>query len=156
MALETFMHRHVLLLLVAVSPLAAQTPSRSLGHAAATITAADVMRRVHVIADDSMMGRDTPSPGLEMTAQYVADEFKRFGLRPGGENGTYFQRYQISRSRLDPAASHVGFMLSGSHLHAELSRDARYLYGGIPAREIGGPATCSPASMIPNEAWART
>jgi hypothetical protein len=31
-------------------------------------------------------------------------------------------------------------MLSGSHLHAELSRDARYLYGGIPAREIGGPA----------------
>ena len=134
------MYRSTLLLLALASPLAAQAPSRSLAQAAATITEADVMRRVHIIAHDSMMGRDTPSPGLDMTAQYIADEFKRFGLKPGGENGTFFQRYQISRSRLDPAGSHVGFMMSGSHLHAELSKDARYLYGGIPTEEIGGPA----------------
>ena len=134
------MNRSSLLLLALASPLAAQAPGRSVEQAAATITPADVMRRVHVIAHDSMLGRDTPSRGLEMTAQYIADEFKRFGLKPGGENGTFFQRYQITRSRLDPAQSHVGFMLSGTHHHAELSRDARYLYGGIPTEEIGGPA----------------
>jgi hypothetical protein len=120
-------------------PVLSQSPAR-LEQAAGSITAGDVMRRIHVIADDSMMGRDTPSPGLEMTAQYIADEFKRFGLKPGGENGTFFQRYQITRSRLDQAGSHVGFMLSGSHHHAELARDARFLYGGVPAQEIGGPA----------------
>jgi hypothetical protein len=135
-----FMYRSTLFLFALASPLAAQAPNRSLAQAAATITEADVMRRVHIIAHDSMMGRDTPSRGLDMTAQYVADEFKRFGLKPGGENGTFFQRYQILSSRLDPAGSHVGFMMSGSHLHAELARDARYLYGGIPAEEIGGPA----------------
>jgi hypothetical protein len=135
------MYRSSLFLLALASPLAAQTSSRSLDRAAASITEADVMRRINVIAHDSMMGRDTPSPGLEMTARYVADEFKRFGLKPGGENGTFFQRYQISRSRLDPAGSHVGFMMAGSHLHAELAKDARYLYGGIPPEEIGGPAT---------------
>jgi hypothetical protein len=134
------MYRSSLLLIALASPLAAQTANRSVEQAAGTITQADVMRRVHVIAHDSMLGRDTPSPGLEMTAQYVADEFKRFGLKPGGENGSWFQRYQITRSRLDPATSHVGFMMSESHLHAELSRDARYLYGGIPTEEIGGPA----------------
>ena len=134
------MYRSTLLLLILASPLAAQAPARSLDQAAATITASDVMRRVHVIADDSMMGRDTPSRGLDMTAQYVADEFKRFGLKPGGETGTFFQRYQISSSRLDPAGSHVGFAMSGSHLHAELARDARYLYGGVPSEEIGGQA----------------
>ena len=134
------MYRSALLLLAVASPLMAQSPNRPLERAAATITAADVMRRVHIIAHDSMMGRDTPSPGLEMTAQYVADEFKRFGLKPGGDNGTFFQRYQITRSRLDPAQSHVGFMMGAGHHHAELSRDARYLYGGIPAQEIGGPA----------------
>ena len=134
------MYRSTLLLLALTSPLAAQAPNRSLAQAAATITETDVMRRVHIIAHDSMMGRDTPSPGLDMTAQYVADEFRRFGLKPGGDNGTFFQRYQISSSRLDPAGSHVGFMMSGSHLHAELAKDARYLYGGIPAEEIGGPA----------------
>nr|MBA3759669.1 hypothetical protein [Gemmatimonadales bacterium] len=54
-------------------PLAAQS-TRPLSGAAETITEDDVMRRVRAIAADSMMGRDTPSPGLERTAGYVASE----------------------------------------------------------------------------------
>lgn len=135
------MHRSALwLLLLAVTPVAGQAQTRSLDPAAATITEGDVARRIRIIADDSMKGRDTPSPGLEMTAQYVAGEFRRFGLKPGGENGTWFQRYNIVRSRLDPAKSHVGFLINGAHIHAELAKDARYLYGGIPSGEVGGPA----------------
>ena len=63
-------------------PVAAQAPEpvRAGSDAAASITAPDVARRVGILADDSMMGRDTPSRGLEMTAKYVADEFRRFGL----------------------------------------------------------------------------
>ena len=34
----------------------------------ASITAVDVARRIGIIADDSMMGRDTPSRGLDLTA----------------------------------------------------------------------------------------
>jgi hypothetical protein len=135
------MSRIAILALFLATPLAAQAPNRrSLDQAAATITEIDVARRVGIIADDSMMGRDTPSRGLDLTAQYVADQFRSFGLTPGGENGTWFQRYNISRSRLDPAASHVGFMMGGNHVQAELSRDARYLYGGIPEGEVAGPA----------------
>ena len=85
-------------LVLAASSLPAQTRG-SVSHAAATITAADVSQRIGVIADDSMMGRDTPSRGLDLTAQYVADQFRKFGLQPGGENGTYFQRYSIVRRR---------------------------------------------------------
>ncbi len=48
----------------------------------ATITATDMARRIGIIADDSMAGRDTPSPGLEKTARYVAREFASFGLLP--------------------------------------------------------------------------
>ena len=51
--------------------------------AAASITPADVARRIGIIADDSMLGRDTPSRGLELTAQYVADQFRAFGLQAG-------------------------------------------------------------------------
>ena len=98
-----------IVLLATASPLAAQMaavkPSPALTKAAETITAADVGRRVHIIADDSMMGRDTPSPGLEKTAQYVADEFKRFGLKPGGENGSWFQRYDIIQARFASATA---------------------------------------------------
>ena len=72
-----------------------------------SITAADVSRRIHLIADDSMMGRGTPSPGLEMMARYAAGEFRRLGLRPAGDDGTYLQRYPLFISRFDPAKSWV-------------------------------------------------
>jgi len=114
--------------------------TRDVRAAAGSITSADVRRRINIIADDSMGGRDTPSPGLEKTAQYVADEFKRFGLKPAGENGTWFQRYTISRRKIDPAGSHVGLMGNGVHAHADLSKDARFVFGSVPEQEVFGPA----------------
>jgi peptidase M28-like protein len=90
-----------------VAPAGAQ--SKDVKKAAGTITKADVARRVAIIADDSMMGRDTPSPGLEMTARYIAAEFKRFGLRPGGDSGTWFQRLPLVQKQLLAAQSYVEF-----------------------------------------------
>lgn len=126
--------------LSAQAPAPLAPPSTAVKNAAASITAADVSRRVHIIADDSMMGRDTPSPGLEMTAQYVADQFKSFGLKPGGEKGTWFQRYDIVQAKFDAAASHVGFMAGGQDVHADFTTGARLQFGTIPDGEIGGPA----------------
>ena len=60
-----------------------------------SITSADVKRRVEIIADDSMGGRNTPSRGLEATARYIAAEFGRIGLTPRGDAGTFVQRYPI-------------------------------------------------------------
>jgi hypothetical protein len=83
---------------LAAGRLAAQaTEPAGPADAAATITKSDVARRVGILAHDSMLGRDTPSRGLELTAQYVADQFRRFGLRAGGENGGWIQRYPITR-----------------------------------------------------------
>src|SRR3989454_9785215 len=52
-----------------------------------------------------MRGRNTPSPELEKVAAYVAGEFKRVGLRPGGDSGGFLQRYGILHEQLDTAAS---------------------------------------------------
>ncbi len=136
------MRRFILTVFVSCSTasLLASQSSPAMRSAALTITQADVQRRINIIADDSMMGRDTPSPGLEKTAQYVADQFKRFGLKPAGENGTWFQRYSISRRKIDPASSHVGFIFRGLHVHADLNRDARFAFGGVPAGEVLAPA----------------
>jgi len=64
-----------------------------------TITTTDVRRRIEIIADDSMGGRDTPSRGLELTARYIAAEFARFGLTPAGDSGSFIQRYPLPGSR---------------------------------------------------------
>ena len=52
--------------------------------AVATITAEDLAARVGIIADDSMMGRWTPSPELLKTAGYLASELDRMDLQPDG------------------------------------------------------------------------
>ena len=122
------MRRFLLALLLSATPLTAQTAS-PLARAAGTITPADVAHRIGIIADDSMLGRDTPSRGLEMTAQYVADQFKRFGLKPGGDSSGWFQRYPITRRRLDLAASRIVFKAGATSDTATLARSARLVSG---------------------------
>jgi hypothetical protein len=134
------MRRFLLLpLALAASPLRAQTASPA-RHAAATITAADVARHIGVIADDSMLGRDTPSRGLELTAAYVADQFRRFGLRPAGDSGTWFQRYAIVRRRLDAEHSRVTLAAEGVEAVARFGESARYVQGNVSQAPVGGPA----------------
>ena len=88
------------------SPLVGQAPPAE-ARAVETITPQDIMRRVGIIADDSMLGRDTPSRGLELTAQYVASEFRRAGLRPAGGNGSYIQRFGLTRGGTDHSQSWI-------------------------------------------------
>ena len=64
-----------------------------------SITEADMYRHIEVMAHDSMLGRDTPSPELDLTAEYVASEFRRIGLKPGAENNGYIQRYPLIEGR---------------------------------------------------------
>jgi hypothetical protein len=73
----------------------------------ASITTADVQRRIQLIADDSMLGRATPSHELDEAAAYVASEFRRFGLKPGGDSGTYVQRYPLDVLRFDPESASI-------------------------------------------------
>ena len=90
--------------LLAPAVLAAQSAAR-ITRATNSITPEDVRRRIAIIADDSMRGRNTPSPELEEVASYIAGEFRRFGLRPGGDSGTFLQRYALDRVRFVPESS---------------------------------------------------
>src|SRR5437867_12284555 len=65
--------------------------------AAQTISPEDIRRRIGIIADDSMRGRDTPSPELDKVAAYIGREYRRLGLKPGGDSGPFIQRYAIDR-----------------------------------------------------------
>ena len=116
------MRSHVLaisLLVAHALTIQAQSSTRPLGvrRGLETIVPADVKRRIDIIADDSMGGRDTPSHGLEATARYIAGEFRRFGLTPAGDSGDFVQRYPIPAARQGarpPTAPNVVGMLEGS------------------------------------------
>jgi len=57
----------------------------------AAITPRDLQIRLYQFADDSMMGRQVGRVGNYKGTTYIANEVKRLGLVPAGDNGTYFQ-----------------------------------------------------------------
>ena len=102
-----------------VVPMAPAAQQQGLEQAAATITPDDYARGVGVIAHDSMQGRDTPSPGLDKTADWIASEFRRMGLRGGAEDGSFIQSYPLRRVVVDAGTS----MLTGGGIRLTFGED---------------------------------
>jgi hypothetical protein len=75
------------------------------------ITANDLRTRLYQFADDSMMGRRIGEPGNYKGTEYIANEFKRMGLKPLGENGTYFQTLPFGPLGFD--STKAKFMIAG-------------------------------------------
>lgn len=78
------------------------------------ITANDLRTRLYQFADDSMQGRRIGEPGNYKGTEYIASEFKRLGLKPAGDNGTYFQNLPYGRMGFDVAS--LQFVISGASL----------------------------------------
>ena len=64
------------------------------------ITANDLRTRLYQFADDSMMGRRIGELGNYKGTAYIASEFKRLGLKPAGDNGTFFQDMPLRPDRV--------------------------------------------------------
>src|SRR5829696_339872 len=78
------------------------------------ISANDLRTRLYAFAHDSMKGRRIGEPGNEKGTDYIAREFARLGLRPAGENGTYFQTLPFGPAGFDGVAS--TFTVAGAAL----------------------------------------
>jgi hypothetical protein len=71
----------------------------------AAITAQDLMTRLYIFSDDSLQGRAAGSVGHNKGADYIAGELKKLGLKPMGENGTFFQSVPLVRRAVDGAST---------------------------------------------------
>jgi len=60
------------------------------------ILAADIRQHVEALASPEFEGRMTGTVGEQKATQYVAEEFRRLGLEPAGENNTYFQQFNFT------------------------------------------------------------
>lgn len=97
----------------------------------AQITAADLRSYLTFIAADELEGRNTPSRGLDTAALYIASHLSRWGVKPAGDEGTYFQRIALVEQRVDRDKSRVAL---GDHTFVH---DEDFLAGSTPGRASG-------------------
>ncbi|MFN3403794.1 MAG: M28 family peptidase [Cytophagaceae bacterium] len=72
-----------------------------------TITASDLSRHLHVLASDSLEGRETGKKGQKLAAKYLKDQFIKLGLEPGNGN-SYFQEFNLIQREWDEVSLKVG------------------------------------------------
>jgi Zn-dependent M28 family amino/carboxypeptidase len=84
----------VLCLFASITPLPAQQASA--GSRVAAALSADVMRgHLEFLADDALEGRAPGTRGGELAQKYIGSQFRRLGLQPAGDSGSYYQRVSI-------------------------------------------------------------
>ncbi|OHT18223.1 M28 family metallopeptidase [Edaphosphingomonas haloaromaticamans] len=136
-------------LAILASPLSAQPQA-----ADPAFTPEGIRSIVRFLSDDLLEGRDTGSRGHEIAARYVASRFEEFGLKPAGDNGTWYQRITLQQTdRTDtpgtltvtgPAGrkdwthgSDVLIGLSASESHLDISAPLVFVGYGIEDRKLG-------------------
>ena len=133
-----FADRAILLALLIPAGVAAQTAPLPLKHAPAptvpAITAADLMTRLYIYADDSLMGRRGGTIYNLKATDYIAREARAMGLVPAGDSGTYFQTVPLVRESVDTSSTLV---VAGATLRVFDDFLPRRLRGG-PIRSLDG------------------
>jgi len=81
--------------------------------------------RAHVsyLASDELEGRGMNQKGGDLAAQYIADQFRSYGLKPAGDNGTYFQQVPMVGVQTLPDTTFSLFPKSGSPLPLKILDD---------------------------------
>lgn len=77
----------------------AQAQNKTAIKYAATITSADAIERLNILASDSFQGRETGKAGAAKAAQYIKEQFQSFGLK-APVNGSNFQMLDLKEKTM--------------------------------------------------------
>jgi Zn-dependent M28 family amino/carboxypeptidase len=132
--------------------LAADPPALPPKTASDAVTAADLLKHIKVLASDKFEGRLPGSKGEELSVNYISEQFKALGLKPGNPNGSYTQEVPLAGITSAPTASFsVGgkttslkypddYVASSARLQPELkaeNTDIVFVGYGVVAPEYG-------------------
>jgi hypothetical protein len=69
------------------------------------IDTAEYKAHIVYLADDALRGRAPGTEGYRMAVDYVVEEFKKMGVLPGGDNGSFTQKLNLRKSSLEPGSA---------------------------------------------------
>jgi len=126
--------------------------------AAASLFAADYAAEgklwwahIQFLADDKLEGRNTGSEGYRKAAAYVAAEFEKFGLKPGG-NGGYEQPVKFETRTLVEAQSSLALIRGDAVKPLALGKEATLTTRGEATGTVTAPMVFVGYGMVIPEA----
>src|SRR3954447_19232317 len=88
------------------------------------IDAEKIRATVKYLSDDALQGRGTGQKGGDKAADWIAAQFKSYGLVPAGDNGTYFQSVNFYGVTTDPKQTQFAFVpKSGNEITLRFADD---------------------------------
>ena len=88
------------------------------------IDAEKIRATVKYLSDDKLEGRGTGQKGGDLAADWIAAQFKSYGLAPGGDGGTYFQQIRFFGVTTDPKETQFAFVpKSGAEISLKFADD---------------------------------
>jgi hypothetical protein len=126
-----------LALVVVAAPLGAQATGNAtkapvaVPAAIAAIKEADLRRDLYAMAGPGMRGREAGTVDELRASEWVADQFRAIGVAPKGEDGTYFQWWNMRRTRISTISSAVTLDGKALALWTEIT----------PTSNLGGDAS---------------
>ena len=122
------MRKPSIILFVAIcSLIAAQAQTSAPPAAQKAMNAIDsekIRATVKYLSDDKLEGRGTGQKGGDMAADWIAEQFKSYGLLPAGDAGTYFQKINFFGVTTDPKETQFAFVpKSGAEIPLKFADD---------------------------------
>src|SRR3954464_7936752 len=99
------MNRTLTILLLSAAAALAADPEDKLRPSLETITPDGMLAHVKALSSDELEGRAPGSKGEELTVDYLTDQMKRLGLKPGNPDGNYVQEVPLAGIISNPQMS---------------------------------------------------
>ena len=91
----------ILLLVCSISTLDAQSKSQILAPGLSTIKEADLKSDLYALADAHFRGRSAGTLDELKASMWIGEKYRKLGLIPMGDDGTYFQFFTMERNVID-------------------------------------------------------
>src|SRR6185436_10817870 len=80
-------------------------PDSAVKSATDSVNSDDLLRHIKVLSSDEYEGRGPGTKGEELSVNYLTEQFKHIGLKPGNPDGSYTQKVPLVGFAGQPEAS---------------------------------------------------
>lgn len=91
----------------------------------------DLLRHIEILASDAFEGREPGTLGENRTVNYIATQWARSGLRPAGENGSWYAPVKLDERR--PESYHISFAARAGRKAVGMDQEEIVLRGRAPS-----------------------